>query len=57
MKSLPSPEQRRETQAGITKSIWAWGREHKIATQPQTIQEISKAPVRSTKNIKNRAKK
>ena len=57
MKSLPSPEQRRETQEGITKSIWAWGRENKIATQPATIQEISKAPVRSAKNIKNRVKK
>jgi hypothetical protein len=57
MKSLPSPEQRRETQAGITKSIWAWGRANKIATQPPTIQEISRAPIRSTKNIKNRAKK
>jgi len=57
MKSLPSPEQRRETQEGITKSIWAWGRENKIATQPATIQEISRAPVRSAKNIKNRVKK
>jgi hypothetical protein len=57
MKSLPSPEQRRETQAGITKSIWAWGRANKIATQPPTIQEISRTPIRSTKNIKNRAKK
>jgi hypothetical protein len=57
MKSLPSPEQRRETQAGITKTIWAWGQEKKIGTQPPTVPEISKAPVRSAKNIKNRVKK
>jgi hypothetical protein len=57
MKSLPSPEQRRETQALINKTTRAWGIANKIGTQPPNIQEVSMKPVRSAKNIKNRAKK
>lgn len=52
MKSLPNSEARREAQRLKDAAIRAWGVDRKIGTQPGTFPEFSKAPVKSTKNIK-----
>ena len=49
---LKTPEEQKEIQAGKDKATLIWASERKAGTQPPTFPEVSKAPVKSKKNIK-----
>lgn len=51
-----SPEQMRARQRGKTLAIRAYAAQWFFATRPPTIPEVSRAPVRSQKNIKQRGR-
>lgn len=55
MKELPKhmkPEGMREAQDLKSKAIRAWAADRQVGTLPASIPEISRAPVKSRKNIK-----
>lgn len=51
-KHLPTVEQQREEQAMKDKAVRAWASDRGVGTQPPTFPEVSRAPVKSKKNIK-----
>lgn len=51
-----SPEQMRASQRGKTLAIRAYAAQWFFATRPPTIPEVSRAPARSAKNIKQRGR-
>lgn len=51
-----SPEQMRARQKGRNLAIRAYAAQWFFATRPSTIPEVSRAPTRSRKNIKQRGR-
>lgn len=51
-----SPEQMRAAQRGRNLAIRAYAAQWFMATRPPSIPEVSRAPVRSAKNIKQRTR-
>lgn len=46
------PEAQKEAQAAKDKATLIWASNNRVGTQPPTFPEVSRAPVKSQKNIK-----